>query len=557
MADSQASASTDLLQQINGLLSRPLGDRATDRTYVAQREQLKQWRSQLATATDPETVARLTQSCRQLLPQMDPSFAAVTPAEPTLSRSLRAEIAEALAQERGTLLAEVQRVLGDRLEVQALTQRKEALQAEIDRLEAERQDRLEEFKRQQRLQQEALTETLTRWQQAAPVPSPEVNPALVVQVQEQTDRFLLALDVMFANTFRSLEDEMQGYRYSVTRKLEQMRDLEQTGEALLGALVDRLGRQVRALPPEAEDELAQVLNQDWSPERLDENAIGNLTLDTAAEVTPTIQPLPRPSPIAEPEPAWPVDVLPPEPPPIAPVDPPSAEAIAHLLGEETAAPPPVEMDTAPQLDPAPSFAPEPEPMLAAPVTFETADGEDGEDESLILLPHLPAPTPEPLAPDLVDALQFDLAHPDATAPLPEMLASAIRETPYQRRPAESAAGFAESDLDAALALLDLPTLSADDLTTGEDVAIAATELDADLFGVEVPDNLEAELFGDGEDLESLEAELFLEAEPLAPESMDNLEAELFLEPAPLAPESMDNLEADLFFEPELLEPESM
>ncbi|MFQ3680254.1 MAG: hypothetical protein SNJ60_07085, partial [Pseudanabaenaceae cyanobacterium] len=267
MADSQANApigaSTDLLAQINGLLSRPLGDRATDRTYVAQREQLKQWRSQLLTATDPETLAQLTQACRQLLQQMDASPMA-TELEFTLQRSIRQEIAAALAQERQALLAEMERLWGDRLEVQALEQRKAMLQAEIDRLETERLERLEEFKRQQRLQQEALTETLARLQQGAPATRPEANPALVEQVQNQTDRFLLALDVMFANTFRALEDEMQGYRYSVARKLEQMRDLEQTGEALLGALVDRLARQVRALPPEANDELAAVLNPDWS-----------------------------------------------------------------------------------------------------------------------------------------------------------------------------------------------------------------------------------------------------------------------------------------------------
>ncbi|MGQ9867019.1 MAG: hypothetical protein ACUVSQ_12210, partial [Pseudanabaenaceae cyanobacterium] len=285
MADSQANApigaANDLLQQINDLLSRPLGDRATDRTYVAQREQLKQWRSQLLTATDPETLARLSQGCRQLLQQMDASPMS-SDLEATLQRSIRQEIAEALAQERQVLLAEMQKVWGDRLAVQALEQRKAVLQAEIDRLEAERLERLEEFKRQQRLQQEALTETLARLQQIMPATSPETNPALVEQVQSQTDRFLLALDVMFTNTFRSLEDEMQGYRYSVVRKLEQMRDLEQTGEALLAALVDRLARQVRALPAEAADELAAVLNPDWPPERLDENAIGNLIVETAA-----------------------------------------------------------------------------------------------------------------------------------------------------------------------------------------------------------------------------------------------------------------------------------
>ncbi|MGQ9867020.1 MAG: hypothetical protein ACUVSQ_12215, partial [Pseudanabaenaceae cyanobacterium] len=171
-------------------------------------------------------------------------------------------------------------------------------------------------------------------------------------------------------------------------------------------------------------------------------------------------------------------------------EPPPADVLAQLLGEEIAP----EMDTTPQAvvesrdETAPAL-PE-EPVVSAPVLPEISDSED---ESLILLP-TPLPAPEAIPPELIEALQFDLAHPETTAPLPEILPE----------PSPSATGFAERDLDAALALLDLPTLPTEELIADSPEALV-------------------ESFGD----ESLLAGLFDEEEMPTPEP----QAEGFVEAA--------------------------
>ncbi len=77
----------------------------------------------------------------------------------------------------------------------------------------------------------------------SPTDSSDQKEEFVNKVQEQTDRFLVHLDEMFSSTFRSLEKDIQGYQTSIEAKLGHIETLEQKGEALINALVDRISQQ--------------------------------------------------------------------------------------------------------------------------------------------------------------------------------------------------------------------------------------------------------------------------------------------------------------------------
>ncbi|MFN5748607.1 MAG: hypothetical protein ACK47L_08990, partial [Pseudanabaena sp.] len=94
------------------------------------------------------------------------------------------------------------------------------------------------------------------------------------KVQEQTDRFLLHLDQMFSSTFRSLEQDIQEYQNSIESKLGHIETLEQKGEALINALVDRINQQ-------RENPVEQIITKTVLPELPDD--IPSQYLETAVE----------------------------------------------------------------------------------------------------------------------------------------------------------------------------------------------------------------------------------------------------------------------------------
>lgn len=94
------------------------------------------------------------------------------------------------------------------------------------------------------------------------------------KVQEQTDRFLLHLDQMFSSTFRSLEQDIQEYQNSIESKLGHIETLEQKGEALINALVDRINQQ-------RENPVEQTITKTVLPELPDD--IPSQYLETAVE----------------------------------------------------------------------------------------------------------------------------------------------------------------------------------------------------------------------------------------------------------------------------------
>ncbi|MCY7332513.1 MAG: hypothetical protein LH649_07600, partial [Pseudanabaena sp. CAN_BIN31] len=176
--------------------------------------------------------------------------------------SVQQVVSQTLAVERALMVGEISANLNKIVESQqrsqisqelvSLNQQKQKLNAEISQLESDRVTWMQQFQEFQTTQQEALERSLRSVDSyvrdqvsdslsAIGTTNPEApQEELANKVQEQTDRFLLNLDQMFNATFRSLEQDIQGYQTAIATKLGYMETLEQKGEALISALVDRI-----------------------------------------------------------------------------------------------------------------------------------------------------------------------------------------------------------------------------------------------------------------------------------------------------------------------------
>ncbi|WP_271253638.1 hypothetical protein [Pseudanabaena sp. Chao 1811] len=238
-------------------------------------------------------IAALQQAIQQTLQQV---------VKESVQLSVQQVVSQTLAVERALMVGEISASINKIVESQqrsqisqeliTLNQQKQKLSAEISQLESDRASWMQQFQEFQSSQQESLDRSLrsvntylqdqirdqisdtvqqtvtgTVNQTVAQtiqdtiqvtlqdnlVNLPSVNANLetesnreqefVNKVQEQTDRFLLHLDEMFNSTFRALEQDIQEYQSSIEAKLGHIETLEQKGEALINALVDRISQQ--------------------------------------------------------------------------------------------------------------------------------------------------------------------------------------------------------------------------------------------------------------------------------------------------------------------------
>ena len=216
-----------------------------------------------STFVNDRMIASLQQAIQQTLQQV---------VKESVQQSVQQVVSQTLAVERALMVGEISASLNKIVESQqrsqisqeliTLNQQKQKLNAEISQLESDRVTWMKQFQEFQATQQEAIDRSLSsvnNYVSAQQIPdslqhsspSPLVEPPqteLANKVQEQTDRFLLQLDEMFNTTFRSLEQEIQGYQTSIAAKLGNMETLEQKGEALISALVDRISQQTVQQP---------------------------------------------------------------------------------------------------------------------------------------------------------------------------------------------------------------------------------------------------------------------------------------------------------------------
>jgi len=261
-----------------------------------------------STFVNDRMIAALQQAIQQTLQQV---------VKDTVQQSIQQVVSQTLAVERALMVGEISANLNKIVEAQqrsqisqeliTLNQQKQKLNAEILQLESDRTTWMQQFQEFQASQQQSLDRSLqsvnnhlkeqiqgqlsdTLQQTMAGTVAETVNQTVaktlqdnlanlagnnlagnnlvginypkdgssqeeefVNKVQEQTDRFLLHLDEMFSSTFRSLERDIQGYQTSIEAKLGHMETLEQKGEALINALVDRISQQTEnpASPSEA------------------------------------------------------------------------------------------------------------------------------------------------------------------------------------------------------------------------------------------------------------------------------------------------------------------
>ncbi|MEI6328080.1 MAG: hypothetical protein WCP16_02520 [Pseudanabaena sp. ELA645] len=231
-----------------------------------------------STFVNDRMIATLQQAIQQTLQQV---------VKDTVQQSIQQVVSQTLAVERALMVGEISTSLNKIVEAQqrsqisqeliTLNQQKQKLNAEILQLESDRTTWMQQFQEFQTSQQQSLdrslqsvnthlqeqvSQTVARTLQDnlvnltgnnltgnnpaainSPTDSPSQEEEFVNKVQEQTDRFLVHLDEMFSSTFRSLEKDIQGYQTSIEAKLGHIETLEQKGEALINALVDRISQQ--------------------------------------------------------------------------------------------------------------------------------------------------------------------------------------------------------------------------------------------------------------------------------------------------------------------------
>ncbi len=201
-----------------------------------------------STFVNDRMIASLQQAIQQTLQQV---------VKESVQQSVQQVVSQTLAVERALMVGEISASLHKIVESQqrsqisqeliTLNQQKQKLNAEISQLESDRVAWMKQFQEFQTAQQvrDQISDSFQQ-NMAETVASQLTEPPQAEfenKVQEQTDRFLLHLDEMFNTTFRSLEQEIQDYQTSIAAKLGNMETLEQKGEALINALVDRISQQ--------------------------------------------------------------------------------------------------------------------------------------------------------------------------------------------------------------------------------------------------------------------------------------------------------------------------
>jgi hypothetical protein len=244
---------------------------------VAESKWIKETEN-MATQAAPPSTTDLAELKNQLAPVV----------EQAVQQTVQQVLERTLPVERALMIAEVTANLRGIVEANQLSpvpdlspfdpeQQQQLLYEEISKLESKYQEQLnqlldrhkqqeQEFihyiqsSNQQLLSQitDEVSQVIQNMQPPEPVSVaelPEQEPdqpdqseqAMVEEVKQRSDQFLLNLDAMFNATLKSLEHNIQGYRSSLQEQLDQMQEAERRGEMLLQALVDRMGSEVQNL----------------------------------------------------------------------------------------------------------------------------------------------------------------------------------------------------------------------------------------------------------------------------------------------------------------------
>ncbi len=315
------SARTDKLETLPTLLVSPVVSNSfgAESDLIQETSTMTNGTPESTSFVNDRMIAALQQAIQQTLQQV---------VKESVQLSVQQVVSQTFAVERALMVGEISASINKLVESQqrsqisqeliTLNQQKQKLSAEISQLESDRAAWMQQFQEFQSSQQESLDHSLrsvktylqdqirdqitdtvqetvtgtvnqtvaqtiqeTLQDNLGSLPS-AANPDVDSQreqefankVQEQTDRFLLHLDQMFNSTFRSLEQDIQEYQNSIEAKLGHIETLEQKGEALINALVDRISQQ-------RENSVEQIAPETILPELPDD--IPPQYLETAAE----------------------------------------------------------------------------------------------------------------------------------------------------------------------------------------------------------------------------------------------------------------------------------
>lgn len=210
-------------------------------------------------------------------------------------------------------------------DIQWLQSEKDRLVQEIEALRSERQ---EAFSRRELLQQQRwakqlaqaiaahlqrrLSEELRQIAAQSLYPSNATDPAHTNGYRDRAYQLIASLDATLNTTFQSLEQDLDSYQSALSQQLSRMHNLEQQGEAILTALVNRLNavleQEVAKLPTHYR--LASLEDQrlaSASPDRQPfdwEDASPSRSYPPRPNPSPAIghPPVPPPPPLAAPPP---------------------------------------------------------------------------------------------------------------------------------------------------------------------------------------------------------------------------------------------------------------
>ncbi|MCW6038323.1 EamA family transporter [Spirulina subsalsa FACHB-351] len=188
-------------------------------------------------------------------------------------------------------------------EIDQLQNRKTRLLAETEQLELQRQEQLSQQQDLAKQLAPALAEQILQNLQSRldynPLDSEvQWSNGNLGQYNQQSYRLIASLDETLRATFRTLQQDLSSYQSSLSQQLGQMYSLEQQGEIILDALVNRLREQLQTqdpvIPPSAP--IPPRFETAWGQERVQDRAV-------AVEL-PTLPPEPT-SPAAETPPVLP------------------------------------------------------------------------------------------------------------------------------------------------------------------------------------------------------------------------------------------------------------
>lgn len=188
-------------------------------------------------------------------------------------------------------------------ELERLQSEKSRLRQEIDQLEQERQRQIAQQQQIATQLAQALASQL-QGQLMQELNQTSVN-SQASEYNENAYRLLSSLDSTLRTTFKTLQQDLNSYQSSLSQQLSHMHSMEQQGEAILEALVSRLGEQVqqeaRELPGERYSTTVSERNQNvaFSPRNGSQQPVEVRTPPAAETLVTPAKPAPQPKKLSQ------------------------------------------------------------------------------------------------------------------------------------------------------------------------------------------------------------------------------------------------------------------